>query len=97
MISSTDSMSRWLVGSSSTRISGRLHVSRANCTRAFWPPESSLIGRVWAWLGRPNWPKLLCACSLLSMPAPKRRTSGSTSSSTGVRLSFAPSSSKCCV
>mmetsp|Transcript_56769 Transcript_56769/g.143930 ORF Transcript_56769/g.143930 Transcript_56769/m.143930 type:complete len:272 (-) Transcript_56769:1389-2204(-) len=95
IISSTDSMSRWLVGSSNIKISGRLHVRSANCTRAFWPPDSSLIGRVCACVGKPNCPKLLWACSFFSMPAPKRRTSGCVRSSTGLRVSLSPSSSKC--
>mmetsp|Transcript_5232 Transcript_5232/g.14042 ORF Transcript_5232/g.14042 Transcript_5232/m.14042 type:complete len:80 (+) Transcript_5232:738-977(+) len=38
-------MSRWFVGSSSSRTCGLLNVIAANATRLFWPPDRVLIGR----------------------------------------------------
>lgn len=37
---SMDSMSRWLVGSSSTRKLGQAMHMRANATLDFWPPDN---------------------------------------------------------
>mmetsp|Transcript_46813 Transcript_46813/g.111377 ORF Transcript_46813/g.111377 Transcript_46813/m.111377 type:complete len:158 (-) Transcript_46813:1642-2115(-) len=96
MRASTLSMSKWFVGSSRIRISGLLQVILAKQTRAFCPPESSFIGRRCAWDGKPNCPKHLCANSGLSVPAPKRRSSGEVRNSTADICRAGAISSKCC-
>mmetsp|Transcript_117869 Transcript_117869/g.319935 ORF Transcript_117869/g.319935 Transcript_117869/m.319935 type:complete len:88 (-) Transcript_117869:1911-2174(-) len=84
MRASTDSISRWLVGSSSISTCGARHVMLAKQTLAFCPPDSSLMGRVWPWEGSPNWPRHLWASSELLVPAPNRRSSGLVRNSTAL-------------
>mmetsp|Transcript_30946 Transcript_30946/g.88735 ORF Transcript_30946/g.88735 Transcript_30946/m.88735 type:complete len:109 (-) Transcript_30946:802-1128(-) len=93
---STLSMSKWFVGSSKIKISGFLQVILAKQTRAFCPPESSLIGRPCACEGSPNCPRHLCASSGLSVPAPKRLSSWDVRKSTADSCRAGAISSKCC-
>mmetsp|Transcript_44847 Transcript_44847/g.144234 ORF Transcript_44847/g.144234 Transcript_44847/m.144234 type:complete len:101 (-) Transcript_44847:2389-2691(-) len=59
---STDSMSRWFVGSSSRSTCGRTVEIAAKATRAFWPPDRSLILRSWAEEGSPFSPSSCRTC-----------------------------------
>mmetsp|Transcript_71354 Transcript_71354/g.231099 ORF Transcript_71354/g.231099 Transcript_71354/m.231099 type:complete len:173 (+) Transcript_71354:2018-2536(+) len=54
---STDSMSRWFVGSSRTMMWGFMSISAAKATRAFWPPERLPILVKCEEPGRPNCPR----------------------------------------
>mmetsp|Transcript_36510 Transcript_36510/g.79158 ORF Transcript_36510/g.79158 Transcript_36510/m.79158 type:complete len:278 (-) Transcript_36510:194-1027(-) len=51
---STASMSRWLLGSSSSSTCGRLKVTRANATRLFCPPDSLYMRCMASSLGTPK-------------------------------------------
>mmetsp|Transcript_16882 Transcript_16882/g.55286 ORF Transcript_16882/g.55286 Transcript_16882/m.55286 type:complete len:94 (+) Transcript_16882:958-1239(+) len=55
-------MSRWLVGSSSRSTCGRTVEIAAKATRAFWPPDRSLILRSWAEEGSPFSPSSCRTC-----------------------------------
>mmetsp|Transcript_116368 Transcript_116368/g.232001 ORF Transcript_116368/g.232001 Transcript_116368/m.232001 type:complete len:108 (+) Transcript_116368:2-325(+) len=54
---STDSMSKWLVGSSKTMMCGFINMSAAKATRAFWPPDRFPILVKCDEPGSPNCPK----------------------------------------
>mmetsp|Transcript_37695 Transcript_37695/g.118594 ORF Transcript_37695/g.118594 Transcript_37695/m.118594 type:complete len:91 (-) Transcript_37695:156-428(-) len=58
----TASRSRWLVGSSSRSTCGRTVEIAAKATRAFWPPDRSLILRSWAEEGSPFSPSSCRTC-----------------------------------
>mmetsp|Transcript_28895 Transcript_28895/g.83747 ORF Transcript_28895/g.83747 Transcript_28895/m.83747 type:complete len:110 (+) Transcript_28895:2553-2882(+) len=60
---STDSISKWFVGSSSTRMWGLLIIKAAKATRAFWPPDKLPILVKCAEPGRPNCPSTARAFS----------------------------------
>ena len=60
-----DCMSRWLVGSSSSRTCGFDSEMAVNTTRAFCPPDSLQIGCRWWCPARPNLPSCALACSAL--------------------------------
>mmetsp|Transcript_16595 Transcript_16595/g.40540 ORF Transcript_16595/g.40540 Transcript_16595/m.40540 type:complete len:160 (+) Transcript_16595:373-852(+) len=57
------SMSRWLVGSSRSRMCGCRHASSANASLLFCPPDSVLIGRVARSPLSPKRPRYLRASS----------------------------------
>mmetsp|Transcript_14517 Transcript_14517/g.46915 ORF Transcript_14517/g.46915 Transcript_14517/m.46915 type:complete len:94 (+) Transcript_14517:1748-2029(+) len=54
--------STWLVGSSSRSTCGRTVEIAAKATRAFWPPDRSLILRSWAEEGSPFSPSSCRTC-----------------------------------
>ena len=67
---------RWLVGSSSTRMCGWGAQTLANCTRAFWPPESTAMGFVASSPVMPNAPILSPHRERLSARAPSASSAG---------------------
>mmetsp|Transcript_8626 Transcript_8626/g.26699 ORF Transcript_8626/g.26699 Transcript_8626/m.26699 type:complete len:115 (+) Transcript_8626:297-641(+) len=90
---SIDCMSRWLVGSSNSRMCGCDSAMDAKTTRAFCPPESLVMGAVWLWLTRPNLPSILRIDSTLDMPS----TLGYNRMRYSTGVSFIVSTSrKCC-
>mmetsp|Transcript_11345 Transcript_11345/g.47401 ORF Transcript_11345/g.47401 Transcript_11345/m.47401 type:complete len:93 (-) Transcript_11345:1379-1657(-) len=66
---SMDCMSRWLVGSSKSRMCGCESAMEANTTRAFCPPDSFVIGAVWLCDTSPNLPSILRMASTFDMPS----------------------------
>mmetsp|Transcript_73555 Transcript_73555/g.202047 ORF Transcript_73555/g.202047 Transcript_73555/m.202047 type:complete len:277 (-) Transcript_73555:634-1464(-) len=57
------SRSRWLVGSSSSKMCGERHASSAKARRDFWPPERNLMGLSARSPERPKRPRYLRASS----------------------------------
>ena len=80
---------RWLVGSSSTSTCGCGAHTLANCTLAFWPPESTAIGMVASSPEMPNIPTRWRHVWMSSRPEP--RPSRCCISSAAQRRQYSPS------
>mmetsp|Transcript_30232 Transcript_30232/g.93280 ORF Transcript_30232/g.93280 Transcript_30232/m.93280 type:complete len:115 (+) Transcript_30232:405-749(+) len=80
MRASTDSTSRWFVGSSNKRKCGFSTEIDARATRAFWPPESAAIIVVCPWPSSPKEPRILRASNSSLIPFDTKYATGVCSS-----------------